>query len=182
MLSHEIVSELLVAATDEEGVFFRSLTADHGTQSEVLSMAGSISTGGRFNIRGEFGALYVASDPHVAFDESVHNNREIGWLAYKPKTIVGIKFHPLTTLDLDDEQIRKRLGIKTSDLKVDWYGENESGKIVTTQLLGRIAREVGFEAIKIRSLRGEATNLAVFLDKVPEWEVSVVHIDRLPKF
>ncbi len=34
----------------------------------------------------------------------------------------------------------------------------------------------------MRSLRGEATNLAIFLDKVPDWKVSVVHIDRLPKF
>ena len=180
MISPEIVSRLLAKATSEKGVFFRSLTADYATQSEVLSLEGSVNSGGRFNIRNEFGALYVASDAHIAFDESVYTNQRTGWLRYKPKTIVGIEFQPLATLDLDDERIRSRLGVRESDLSVDYFRKNESGDIVITQILGRIAREVGFEAIRMHSLRGKATNLAVFLDKVPEWKVKVIHIDRLP--
>jgi hypothetical protein len=92
-----------------------------------------------------------------------------------------MKVDLLKVMDLEDAVVRKRLGIRYEDLLVDWLNEIKGKRIALTQSIGELAREAGFDAVAMKSqLDPKTTNLAIFTDKIPESQITVVHYERLP--
>jgi len=163
------------------GIYFRAITADRALKQSVLSIQGSCITGGRFNIRNKFGALYVSGHWETAVKESINTGRRIGFKDFVPKTLVAIKVDALKILDLEDAVVCEQLGIRYEDLLLDWLNENKEERIALTQSIGALAREAGFDAVAMKSqLAPNTTNLAIFTDKIPESQITVVHHEKLP--
>lgn len=88
MINIEEFHPLLEGARRISGIYFRAITADRASKQSVLSTQGSFNTGGRFNIRNEFGALYVSEHCETAIKESINTGRRVGFSEFKPKTLV----------------------------------------------------------------------------------------------
>jgi hypothetical protein len=89
-----------------------------------------------------------------------------------PCTIVGIKVKLSRVLDLTNSKVCRAIGIEKSVLiETDW------GK---TQIIGRFAKEAGFEAILVPSAVWKGKNLDIFPDGLlPSSQASVVNLDSL---
>lgn len=182
ILSREGMLELFRAAEGQSGDFFRTVTADRAVRGRFPSIAGSLTSGGRFNIQGEFGALYLSSSAAGSLAEAANTATRAGFLHFKPQTTVALRFEEIRLLDLERPDVLSRLGLRRSDLEADWLRDNRAGRISISQLTGRLARECGFAGVRIRSrIQTDAFNLAVFLDRIEEGKVSVICSDRLPK-
>lgn len=190
MIKVEKFYPLLCGARKVSGIYFRAITADRALKQSVLSIQGSLNTGGRFNIGREFdlpdikrafGALYVSERWETAVQEANNMGTRVGFSEFVPKTLVAIKVGPLKVLDLEDATVRERLGIRYEDLLVDWSNENKGKRIALTQSIGKLAREAGFDAVAMKSqLDPKTINLAIFIDKVPESQIAVLHYEKLP--
>jgi RES domain-containing protein len=73
-----------------------------------------------------------------------------------PRTIIGIKIKLSRVLDLTNSAVRKRLGIEKKLLiQMGWEYEQEVlNQEAVTQVIGRLARDVGFEGILVPSAHG----------------------------
>lgn len=60
--------------------------------------------------------------------------------------------------DLTDDELLADLGLTSSQLKADDWTD--------TQVLGKLVREAGFEAILVPSAAGDFSNLVIFLDRL----------------
>jgi RES domain-containing protein len=181
MLKVDEFYPLLCAAKKVSGMYFRAITADRALKRSVLSIQGSFITGGRFNIRNKFGALYVSEHWETAIKESINTGKRIGFNEFVPKTLVAIKVDSLKVLDLDDATVREHLGIRCKDVQIDWMNENRKDRVALTQSIGELGREAGFDAVAMKSqLDPKTTNLAIFIDKVPESQITVLHYEKLP--
>lgn len=182
ILSREGMLCLFRAAEEQSGIFFRTVTADRAVRGGFPSIEGSLLSGGRFNIQGEFGALYLSSSAAGSLAEAANTAARAGFRHFKPQTTAALRFEEIRLLDLELPAVLARLGLKKSDLETDWLRENRAGRIAVSQLAGRLARECGFAGVRIRSrIQPDAFNLAVFLDRIEEGKVSVICSDRLPK-
>lgn len=181
MIKIEKFYPVLCGARKVSGIYFRAITADRALKQTVLSIQGSLKTGGRFNTKNEFGALYVSERWETAVKESINTGKRVGFNEFVPKTLVAIKVDSLKVLDLDDVAVLEHLGIRYEDLKADWLDENRKGRIALTQSVGELAREAGFDAVAMKSqLDPKTINLAIFIDKVPESQIAVLHYEKLP--
>jgi len=161
--------------------YYRTVTADRAIQGIFPSLEGSISAGGRFNIPRKFGALYLSSTPQAALEEAIQTTCRVGFQKWKPKTIVEVKFQDIHILDLENRKNLEQIKVNREELEIDWNEENKYNRITTSQLIGKIARDCGFEAIRISSkLVDKAYNIAVFLDKISDRNVVITCEDRLP--
>ena len=161
--------------------YYRTVTADRAIIGRFPSIEGSIISGGRFNIPGQFGALYLSTNPQTALEEAIQTTRRAGFQEWKPKTIVEIKFQDILLLNLENRNNLEQIQIDSKELEIDWNEENKHGRIAPSQLVGKIARDCGFEAILVRSqLIREAYNVAVFLEKIPDGNIIITCEDRLP--
>src|SRR5579884_2384745 len=77
-----------------EGVAFRLILARYA--ATALSSIGSLRAGGRYNMRGEFEALYLASSPVTAL-------REVEALVETAKGLRGVKGPPRILLSVEYE-------------------------------------------------------------------------------
>jgi RES domain-containing protein len=124
-------------------------------RARALSTEGSERYGGRYNPKGVFGALYLGESPAVCAAElrKAAAGRTIGSLVL---ATVAIRLHRV--FDLTDRGVLERLALPTEDLVTpDWS---------FTQELGRLTREVGFEALRVPSAAGPGSNLVLFLDRL----------------
>ncbi len=116
-------------------------------------MEGALLSGGRYNAAGEFGALYLSETPQVCAAE----------LARRPATprdyiVASIRVTLGRICDLTDDGLLADLGLTSSQLKADDWTD--------TQVLGKLAREAGFEAILVPSAAGDFNNLVIFMDRL----------------
>jgi hypothetical protein len=83
-----------------------------------------------------------------------------------PRTFVGIRIDVSKVLDLTNPTIRRKLGItKKLLIDTDWFHENfVLGNEAATQIVGRVARHFGFEALLVPSARGPGNNLNLIDD------------------
>jgi RES domain-containing protein len=126
--------------------------------------------GGRFNFIGTFEVLYLSCDPHTCLEETTKSiQRPAHEVAQAlPRTLVGIEVRLSRVLDLTDASVRRRLGIRKKDLTApNWEkSQNVHKQEALTQQIGRLAREVGFEAILVPSSMTRGKNLDIFPDRL----------------
>jgi RES domain-containing protein len=167
-----------------EGVCFRSVKQRFANQQDILSAQGSLFTGGRYNLAGAFGILYLACDPHTCLEEVTRTTTAGGFRAAEsfPRTFIGIKVRLSKVLDLTNPRMRQRLGISKKLLvTTNWERIQDEGREANTQALGRLAKAAGFEAILTPSAAWNGNNLNIFPDNVlSSSALSLVNENQLP--
>lgn len=124
------------------------------------TLAASQSHGGRFNPRGEYGALYLSCDRGTAVAELRRraDRLAIELSALLPRSILTVDLRLGSVLDLTDPDVRAEWGLDEHTLAADDF--------TPCQEVGRAARREGFEAIRYPSATGAGKNLVVFLDRL----------------
>lgn len=162
------IPQTLKLAVEFKGVVFRNSPQRYATEQGVISTAGSRMVGGRYNVPHEFGVLYLSCDVHTCTEELEFAARNEGAKVEEklPRTFTGIKVELEKVLDLTDAGVRRKLGITKKVLvETNWLKENSEGKEATTQVIGRVAKGAGFEALLVPSARWPGMNLNLLLDE-----------------
>lgn len=142
---------------------------------DPLSDVGSTLRDGRFNFRGYEGmlsirALYFGKPPLTAFAERFQNERifEEQQLKLKPHRIHEylIELDKILVLDTDDQV--EAIGLRSAVIRNEWsYFNVDYDLPAPPQVLGHIARTVGFNGIVYRSSRFTfGTNLVLFTENL----------------
>ncbi len=128
-------------------------------QYEALDSSGSLRAGGRWNPRGEFGALYTALNEEAAKAELERLAERQGLTLddFAPRDLVSIEVSLSKVLDLTDKKILEQIGINESEIV---------GNDVSLCLeISRLARRAGFEAILTPSATKKGMILVLFPDR-----------------
>lgn len=142
-----------------EGTYYRCVVRGR----EPLSIAGSQTLGGRFNVKGR-GALYLASTPELAMRESIGASAAIEAVRFRPRLLVCVDTALSRVIDLTDPAIRQLGGLKDQELSVDWRLASDP---TPSQLLGEAARTEGIEGILYpSSLDTSLANLVVYRENL----------------
>lgn len=148
------------------GRFFRLIPSIH---AEAISETGpSFAVGGRYNSRGEFGALYLSESPDVCWKETLkkYNNLPDD---VPDQSLGEFEMNIQRCLDLTDEGTRKMLGVTLEDI-------TEPADYYLTQMIGGAAWSLGIEAIKFpSSVSPDRFNVCVFMDHLSDES----HIKRI---
>ena len=135
----------------------------------ALSSIGSLRTGGRYNVRGRFEALYLASSPVTALREVevlVETADGLRGVKGPPRILLSVEYRLQAVLDLTDASAREALGTTLDELCAPWRPLDAAGQVAPTQLLGEVIRDDGsIEALRVPSARDRSTdNLVVLPD------------------
>jgi hypothetical protein len=131
--------------------------------------------GGRYNIRLEFGVLYLASSPECAYQEKLRQvkGREDNLL---PQTVASFRVRIAKCLDLLDPGTLSSLQIRREDLI-------RNGDFSIPRAVTREARMAGFEALLVPSATGEeCRTLAVFKDRLAPPSFCVLEPESVKPF
>lgn len=149
-----------------------------GGPPQPLWSGGPVLTGARFNLKGSFGGVYLASDPLTALKEvdAILNRKDLpsATVLTPPWTVFAVQGNLTKILDLTDHRAQVRLGTSFSELTGDWRIQQSrhlrgDGPIPPTQLLGRVAYDAGgILGMKFDSAKnpGEGFNVVVFPDRL----------------
>lgn len=161
---------LIPAAINFEGIGYRSVSQRFATKHDIASVRGSIIAGGRYNLKGTFGVLYLSTDIHTCIEEVTRatQRREFEVAEGLPRTVIGIELKLARVLDLTDPKILRRIGIGQRVLKnVDWlHIQNSRGEEAITQTIARYARDAGFEGLLVPSAVCGGKNIDIFIDRL----------------
>lgn len=141
-------------------------------QDSLLSTIGSFKRGGRYNIAQQFEALYVSGSPITALKEIRYLiNTPAGVSAYptRPYILLSLQYQLHRVIDLTDSHIRNFLDTNMQELTGSWYSFIEE-EIAPTQQLGKIAYDLGVQALKVPSsvdLENNGFNLVIFPENLP---------------
>ncbi len=145
---------------------------------QPLWPGGPILTGARFNLKGTFGGIYLASDPLTALKEvdAILNRKALppATILTPPWTVFAVQGSLDKILDLTDHRIQVRLGTSLSELTGSWRVQQSSHlrgeePLPPTQLLGRVAYDSGsILGMRYDSAKnsGEGFNIVVFTDRL----------------
>ena len=152
-----------------EGVAFRLILARYA--ATALSSIGSLRTGGRYNVRGRFEALYLASSPVTALREVealVETAEGLRGVKGPPRILLSVDYRLQTVVDLTNAAMHEALGTTVNELCAPWRPLNATGQVAPTQLLGEVIHDDGrIEALRVPSARDPLTdNLVVFPDRL----------------
>lgn len=147
-----------------KGCYYRSIFLKH--QNEILSTQSSLKRGGRYNPRGEFGALYTGENEAVCRAEA---SRRIGNDFAAPKIISKLKISLSKVLDLTKPTNLKALNVEKEDLTTD----RTKGGWDLTQNIARIAYHGGYEAIIAPSATKKGNSLVIFDKHIDATRINV---------
>ena len=145
---------------------------------QPLWPGGPILRGARFNPKGSFGSVYLASDPITALEEVDATFESPGsppiTLRTPPWTVFAVDGLLTNVLDLTDLRMQSRLSTTIAELTGDWRFSQTlhlrgEAPLPPTQRLGRIAFESGrIAALRYHSAKrpGHGFNLVVFADRL----------------
>lgn len=168
---------LLTARTDPwRGITFRSVDLAYASSAYVLSGAGSLKAGGRWNAPGAFPAIYSSTRPGTAVEEAFQlaADFQLGPDDLKPRVTCGIEWKLSSVLDLTIASLPAWLKL------ADWMRENftkinDSGFETLCQAFGRAVRNSGVNGIWCPSVRVKGgINLVVFRDRMRKTEMARV--------
>ncbi|HKH47815.1 MAG TPA: RES family NAD+ phosphorylase [Thermoanaerobaculia bacterium] len=148
-----------------------------GTSPQPLWPGGPVLRGARFNPKGAFGGVYLASDPVTALEEVGANFESPGepvTLRTPPWTVFAVDGFLERVLDLTDPGVQRRLSTTIAELTGDWRFSQTlhlsgAAPLPPTQMLGKAAYESGrIVAIRYHSakLTGRGTGFVVFADRL----------------
>jgi hypothetical protein len=150
----------------------------YGGPPQPLWPGGPASTGARFNPKGSFAGIYLASDPITALKEvdAILNRTDLPSFTVltPPWTVFAVTGVLEKILDLTDLQVQTRLGTSFSELTGQWRAPQArylrgEGPCPPTQLLGQAAYETGsILGMKYDSAKNsdEGFNVVVFSDRL----------------
>jgi len=171
-----------------QGTVFRNVKQRYATRGRIVSTDGSFGyINGRYHIMGEFAVLYLSGDLHSCIEEVIYYGSfaPSGVGGNLPRTFIGVKVEIEKVLDLTDSRILGMMGISTDILIKEWAFTTG----VETQIIGKIALEKGFEALKVPSARwngGYSLNLlddnlqSKVVDLLSGGKVKVINDRELP--
>lgn len=103
-----------------QGTAYRLTGVKHMTSP--LATAGAVKTGGRYNKKGQFAALYLADTPATALAEvqmpKLTDSRLIG-VKGPPKVLVSVDYALQAVLNLNDLKVQAALGIGLEELRAE---------------------------------------------------------------
>jgi RES domain-containing protein len=152
--------------TEFSGTVYRIFDPEHGAQDTTGSFLG----GGRWNRKGQYGALYTSLERSTAEREIAKQARD---KSLRPSDLgqrdcVELSVRIARVLDLSSSSAFERLGVTRENL------------ILNKQICLEIAdaaREMGAEAMLVPSATGTGTNLVVFVDLLQQ-ESKIVEVNR----
>ena len=152
-----------------QGLAFRFILARYA--AAALSSIGSLRAGGRYNMRGEFEALYLASSPVTALREVevlVETADGLRDVKGPPRILLSIEYDLQAVADLTDSAIQDRLGTSLPELCAPWRALNAAGLPAATQVLGNVVHDLAvIEALRVPSARDPSIdNLVIFPDRL----------------
>ena len=167
--------DALVAAVQQlpveprRGLAFRLILARYA--ATALSSIGSLRAGGRYNMRGEFEALYLASSPVTALREVealVATAEGLRGVKGPPRILLSIDYELQAVVDLTEPKAQQLLDSSLAELSAPWRALNAAGTTAPTQLLGSVVHELSvIEALRVPSARDPATdNVVIFPDRL----------------
>ncbi|MBI4605036.1 MAG: RES family NAD+ phosphorylase [Planctomycetes bacterium] len=174
----------LQAARPFAGTIFRATGLRYANQHDLLTGAGAKRVGARWNPPGLFAAVYGSLDPNAAVVETIGTHRHYGIPPEQrmPLVLNAIQVRLRRVLDLTEGSIRRRLKVSGDSLVVtDWAASQQAGTEAITQAMGRLAWQLGLEALLVPSarLRGEK-NLVLFPENLrPESTLEIVNKEQL---
>lgn len=149
-----------------------------GAPPQPLWPGGPLLRGARFNPKGSFGGIYLASEPVTALEEVGATFESPGappmTLRTPPWTVFAVEGSLARVLDLTDFRVQSRLGTTIAELTGDWrfsqtlYLRGEA-PLPPTQMLGKAAFESGrIAALRYHSAKktGYGFNLVVFAERL----------------
>lgn len=152
------------------GVVYRSASPRYANSNDLLAGIGSMRTGARWNPPKSFLTVYTSLDAHTALDEVFAHYRHYGIPieTAMPRVTVAVRVENNDVLDLTDAAIRSVLRVsKRRMLSEPWRTEQAAGREALTQALGRLAHELGLEALIVPSpARKGGVNLIMFPDNL----------------
>ena len=146
------------------GVIHRIYDPDHG----LLETIGSYRSGGRWNRKEKYGALYTSLSRETAFAEARRSaqkrNRKPSELGRRDHVAIRIRLTRI--LDLTLPQFYDSLGISSAALL-----NNDSLCLNVADE----ARKLGCEALLVPSATGSGTNLVIYQDLLlPGWKLEEI--------
>src|SRR5947209_5701245 len=124
------------------GLAFRLILARYA--ATALSSIGSLRAGGRYNMRGEFEALYLASSPVTALREVealVETAEGLRGVKGPPRILLSVEYRLQSVVDLTALSVQAILGTTLDELCAPWRPLNAAGQVAPTQLLGEVIRD-----------------------------------------
>jgi RES domain-containing protein len=142
-------------------------------------------TGARWNPPRSFLTVYTSLDAHTALDEVLAHYRHyrIPIETAMPRVTVAVRVEINAVLDLTDAAIRSMLKVsKRRMLTEPWRAEQAAGREALTQAIGRLAHELGLEALIVPSAaRQGGVNLIMFPDSLVHGSrIEIVNVGDLP--
>lgn len=151
------IRDLFPGTPSENDLYYRMTNEVHGATMDDIGP--SFIYGGRYNIKNEFGVLYLSSSPQCAFSERLRQvkGRKDDLL---PQVIATFEVKIQKCLNLFEKNIQRVIGVVWEDLTKD-------SDFLTPQSIAREARNAGFEALLAPSAVGkECQTLVVFKDRL----------------
>jgi RES domain-containing protein len=135
-----------------------------------LSAIGSIASGGRYNTRSDFEALYLADRPDNSLREVRMLRDDAGFpiaVPAAPRIIFTVDVRLQRVVDLTDDSVCALFGVSFDELIAPWRLIVALGRVPTTHALGAAARNVGVEALIVPSAQHPGSrNLVVMPDRL----------------
>jgi len=152
------------------GVVYRSASPRYANSADLLTGVGSKVAGARWNPPRSYPTVYVSLDPHTALDEVLAHFRHyvLPIEPAMPRVTVAVRVELSRALDLTNGATRSALRVSASRmLREPWREEQAAGREALTQALGRLAHELGWEALVVPSAaRRGGVNLIIFPDNL----------------
>ena len=170
--------------TPWSGVIYRAVGIEYANRRDLISGLGSKVHGARWTPKGSFPAVYGSLDSHSAFLETMATGRRYGIPADQrmPLVIVAVDVRVQRLLDLTTVVLRKRLKLSPTSLAEDWEASQRRGLESYTQAIGRLAYELGIQALLVPSFRVKGgTNLIAFPDAIARGSLRIQNVKKLPR-
>jgi RES domain-containing protein len=149
---------------------YRAAHPSYSDIPDLISGAGSMLRGSRWNPPGGLRVLHASDAPEHAIAETLANYRKFGLPLPEDLHLVVRASHcdVRGVLDLGDGAVRHALRVSEDRmLEADWQVENAGGREAVSQAVGRAAARAGFAGLLAPSaaVRG-GLNIVVFMDRL----------------
>ena len=165
----QAVKKLSVGSVPISGYSFRLVPLVH--QSTLLSTIGSFKRGGRYNAAQQLQALYLSGSPITALKEVrclVDTSEGVSPCKTKPYILLSLECQLERFIDLTDSRVQEILDTNVQELTGSWDRFIEEERPAPTQQLGRVAYDLGIQALKAPSQPDkEGFNLVIFPNNLP---------------
>jgi RES domain-containing protein len=142
-----------------DGIIYRSAPPKWAAGRDMLTGAGSMKSGARFNAAGSFAMVYGSTTPELAMIESLAFQRRAGLPVEQAMPLVfkAISVHVERLIDLGDARVLAALGVPATSLLAEaWWLARLRGEESLTQAIGRAVHANRIQAISVASAHSAA--------------------------